>query len=246
MTPAWILDIFAAVMLVVAAVSGTRLLGAWLWRREAHPDVDVAHLLMGISMAGMLAPRLRTLPDAAWEVIFGLLTAWFASRVVRDARTAGVRALGGGHCAPHMVHSAAMLYMYLALVTSSGAGSGMSGMGGTRTQSLSYPTLAFVFGLILAGYCVRDLDQLSSRRYSLASAASALASPALAGVPAGSAATVLSGAGASSGDRADVAPSWTRQSTRAVTRGLLLSPEMAVTCRIAMGVTMALILFIMI
>ncbi|MGD0561008.1 MAG: DUF5134 domain-containing protein [Streptosporangiaceae bacterium] len=246
MTPAWILDIFAAVMLVVAGVSGTRVLTAWLWRREAHPAVDVAHVLMGISMAGMLAPRLRTLPDAAWEVIFGLLTAWFGWQVVRDARAAGVRALAGGHYAPHLVHSAAMLYMYLALVTSSGTGSGMGAMGGTVTQSLSYPTLAFVFGLILAGYCVWDLDQLSDRRYSLANAASALASPALAGVPAGSVAAVLPGAAASSRDRTDVAPSRTRPGNRDVARGLLLSPGTAVSCRIAMGVTMALILFVMI
>jgi len=38
------------------------------------------------------------------------MTAWFAVRVVLDARASGVRALAGGHCALHLVHSAAMLY----------------------------------------------------------------------------------------------------------------------------------------
>ena len=35
MTPAWILDIFAAIMLVVAAVSAARLLEARPWQRGA-------------------------------------------------------------------------------------------------------------------------------------------------------------------------------------------------------------------
>jgi hypothetical protein len=35
MTPAWILDIFAALMLVVAAVSAARLVAARPWRRVA-------------------------------------------------------------------------------------------------------------------------------------------------------------------------------------------------------------------
>ena len=122
MTPAWILDIFAALMLVVAAVSAARLVAARPWQRGAVvTDTDVAHLLMAIAMAGMLAPGLSTLPNVAWEVIFGLLTAWFAYRVVADARANGVRALAAGHCAPHLVHSAAMLYMFLALAAPAAA-----------------------------------------------------------------------------------------------------------------------------
>lgn len=247
MTPAWILEIFAALMLVVAAVSAARLAAGWPWRRAAHPDVDIAHLLMGISMAGMLTVGLRTLPDTPWEIIFGVLTAWFVWQVVRDARASGVRALAGGHCAPHMVHSAAMLYMYLALVTSSG--SGMSGMGASGTQSLKYPTLAFAFGLVLAGYSVWDLDQLSGRRYSLAAVTTAVTSPALAGVPAGRATAVLPGSGTGSSEPIDAAPSRPAGSGRdasSLPRKLLLSPGTAVSCRIAMGVTMALMLFIMI
>ena len=73
MTPAWLLDIVAAVMLVVAALSAARLAAARPWQRGAVTDTDVAHLLMSLAMAGMLTPALRTLPDAAWEVIFGLL-----------------------------------------------------------------------------------------------------------------------------------------------------------------------------
>ena len=39
MTPAWILDIFAAVMLVVAAVSAVRLVAARPWQQGAHGAV---------------------------------------------------------------------------------------------------------------------------------------------------------------------------------------------------------------
>ena len=139
MTPAWILDIFAAIMLVVAAVSAARLVAARPWQPGAIiTDTDISHLLMGIAMAGMLASSLTSLPNAAWAVVFGVLTAWFGYRVVRDYRVSGARALAVGHCAPHLVHSAAMLYMVLAVTTVTGSpmpamGSmaGMAGMGGS-------------------------------------------------------------------------------------------------------------------
>ena len=51
-----------------------------------------------------------------------MLIVWFGFRVVRDARASGVRALAGGHCAPHLVHSGAMLYMFLAIGPVAGDG----------------------------------------------------------------------------------------------------------------------------
>jgi uncharacterized membrane protein len=89
LTPAWILDIFAAIMLVVAAVSAARLVAARPWQPGAIiTDADISHLLMGIAMAGLLASSLTTLPDGAWAVVFGVLMAWFGYRVVRDYRPA--------------------------------------------------------------------------------------------------------------------------------------------------------------
>jgi hypothetical protein len=260
-TPAWLLDIFAALMLVVAAVSAARLAAARPWVRggaaagPAGPDVDVAHLLMAIAMAGMLAASLTTLPNTAWDVIFGLMTAWFAWRVWRDSRANGVRALAGGHCAPHLVHSAAMLYMFTALVAP-GGGPGMAGMGasgGSAMPTLEYPTLAFVFALILVGYSAWDLDQLSGRRYVLAGAGVPLAQayvPAMAGAEsAGIALTGAAGTGdaatASAEPAADVVHGGPRGSEPGV-RALLLSPCTTVGCRIVMGVTMAFMLVIMI
>jgi hypothetical protein len=231
MTPDWILDVFAAVMLVVAAVSAARLVAARPWQRGAVvTDTDISHLLMGIAMAGMLAPRLATLPDGAWAAVFCVLALWFGYRVVRDYRANGARALAVGHCAPHLVHSAAMVYMFLAITAPGASGGGMAGMSGM--SRLSVPTLAFVFAFTLAGYTIWDLDQLSGLWRGLVPEVAAAAGPELAGVSAGALRTEgVTGSGA--GGRSGLAP-------------VLDSPGTVVGCRIAMGVTMTLMLFLMI
>jgi hypothetical protein len=266
MTPAWLLDIVAALMLVVAAVSAARLVAARPWQRGAVViDTDVAHLLMAIAMAGMLTSSLATLPDTAWEVIFGLMAAWFAVRVVRDSQASGVRALAGGHCAPHLVHSAAMLYMFLALAMPvAGTGTATGGMGGMSggsgaAMTLSDPTLAFLFALVLVGYGIWDLDQLSGRRYGFRPAPVSLAGVAALGIPAMAGAESGSGplpgtqasdltadagylpqaAGLSRGGGAAAAAAG---GTRG--RELLLSPAVTVGCRIMMGVAMTFMLII--
>jgi uncharacterized protein DUF5134 len=269
MTPTWLLDVVAAVMLAVAAVSAARLVAARPWRPGAVIiDTDVAHLLMAIAMAGVLTSGLSTLPNAAWEVIFGVMIAWFAFRVARDARAAGVRALTGGHCAPHLAHSGAMLYMFLGMTASAGAMAGMAGMAGVSAGSssmlmLSDPTLAFAFALVLVGYSVWDLDQLSGRRYSLVSARVPLAGV-RAGVPAMAGAesaghTPFSGPNSSNAitdartgsaavdgqaaDRRHTAVGGGRVAGGALGQ-FLLSPAVTVGCRVTMGVVMTFMLLI--
>jgi hypothetical protein len=262
MIPAWILDIVAAIMLVVAAVSAARLVVARPWqhgaRRAALADIDVAHLLMAIAMAGMLTVSLQTLPNGAWSVIFAVLTVWFGYRVVRDARVSGVRALAGGHCAPHLIHAGAMLYMFMAFTAPAAHGSGgMSGMSGMGTLQL--PFLAFVFALVLIGYSIWDLDQLSgpgaSGHYSLAAARTAPTGAVLVGVGASAA-----GAGAAAGLGAAAVSPAASAAMAAEPAGVaqvpsasgpadgagLLAPWVATGCRIAMGITMAFMLLIMI
>ncbi len=257
MTPAWILDTFAAIMLVVAAVSAARLAGARPWQRGAViTDTDISHLLMGIAMAGMLAPGLTTLPNGGWAAVFGVLTVWFGYRVVRDYRASGTRALAVGHCAPHLVHSAAMLYVFLAITApAASGGSGTGGMAGMSAMStLTYPTMGFVFALILIGYTIWDLDQLSSLRHGLAAAVAGAASAVLVGASAG---TVGTEAMPASGGGGGVAADWqagsgearhggTAGGGRSEAMAILASPGTVVGCRIAMGVIMALMLFLMI
>jgi Domain of unknown function (DUF5134) len=263
-TPAWILDILAALMLAVAAVSAARLVMRRPWQRNAvlgGPDVDVAHLLMGIAMAGSLSAALSTLPNGVWVAVFAVLTAWFGYRVLADFRAHGAHALAGGHCAPHLVHSGAMVYMFAAIAApAAAAGSGMSGMGASGMQTLSYPTLAFAFALILIGYSAWDLDQLSSRAFAalarpagpqaaLAGGVPAGASPALAGSPAGA----FSAPDSPESALATAAPPQSVTADQAAvvgtsdsSRALVLDPRVAIACRIAMGMTMAFMLLIMI
>ena len=263
MIPSWILDIFAAIMLAVAAVSAARLVAARPWQHRTRPaalaDIDVAHLLMAIAMAGTLAPGLRTLPDGAWEVIFAVMTAWFGYRVARDAKVSGVRALAGGHCAPHLLHAGAMLYMFVAVSAPAAHGSGgMGAMGGGvgGMGTLELPFLALLFALALVGYCIWDLDQVSgpgtSGHYSLAVARVAPPSPVLAGVGASARPGVAAASGTASAPAAAVPiaePAGTAQvppaSGPADGTGVL-APWVATGCRIAMGVTMAFMLVIMI
>jgi hypothetical protein len=180
MPPAWLLDILAALMLMIAAVSATRLAIAWwpanrlsaaeltrsrpLPRGPGGADTDIAHLLMGVAMAGMLAPSVKTLPPQAWEAIFDLLTTWFAWHLVGDANLNGLRFLVSGHRAAHLFHCAAMVLMFAALTTSDGIC--MTGMGSGMARSLKYPVLAFA--VVLVCYSVWDLlGRLSGRRYGL-------------------------------------------------------------------------------
>jgi hypothetical protein len=264
MIPAWILDILAAVMLGVAAVSAARLGAARPWqhgaRRAVLADTDGAHLLMAIAMAGMLVAGLQTLPDGAWAVIFGVMTAWFAYRVARDAQVSRIRALAGGHCAPHLIHSAAMLYMFLALTAPAAHGSGMSGMSGAAGTmgTLGLPFLAFIFAMLLIGYSIWDLDQLSgpgaSGHYSLAIARTVPPAAVLAGIGAGPGAGAVAvpasiqlgpGLAAGSAVASQARPTGACGPADGTGRGLL-APWVATGSRIAMGVTMAFMLLIMI
>jgi hypothetical protein len=240
--PAWILGIFGAVMLLVAEVSAGQLVVAHAWTRRAGTDADIAvsHLLMGIAMAGILVPGLSTLPNAVWEVVFAIMTAWFVWCLWRESGGHGAAAVASGHYAPYLVHSAAMLYMFAALAGPSAEGSGMSmsgtggisGMAGGSSggmPTLHASALALIFALLLVAFTVHDLDRRAGvdgyfhvvgRRF----------------VPGGSA---LAAAAAG--------PVALRQPPAAHTaERLLLSPAVVKGCRVATGVTMAFMLIILI
>jgi len=272
MTPSWILDILAAVMLLVAAVSAGRLLVSRPWAGSAgDADIDVAHLLMGIAMAGMLVASLSTLPNDVWDVIFAVLTGWFGWRVYRESRGEGARVLADGCHMPHLVHSAAMLYMFVAIGAPAAAGGGMGAMGGggSAMQTLEAPVVAFIFALWLIGYVVLDLDRLTgpghARGSYFAPPAVVPAHAALVGATAGSGAVGLAAASAApagSGGSVATAPAGATGPGQPAAGGdgtgagsgvpadsartILLGPKVAAGCRIAMGVTMAFMLIIMI
>lgn len=255
MPPNWLLDIFAALMLSIAAVSAARLIVArlptdWLsvagptgpgaWRRgPGGADNDIAHLLMGISMAGMLAASATTLPPRAWEAVFGVLTAWFAWRTARGTHMSGIRSLASGHSAAHLLHCAAMVYLFAAVTTSGSVQ--MTGMGNSTARSLEYPTLALAFAAVFGCYTVWDLGHLSGRLDGRV-----VASPSSGTSPTAGAAVLAATAPSGTSKFSTGAPFSGASEVTLRPRGLLLSPAAAVACRIAMSVTMAFMLLTMI
>ncbi|MGH3270927.1 MAG: DUF5134 domain-containing protein [Trebonia sp.] len=236
-TPAWIPEIFAAVMVLVAEVSAGQLVIAHAWTRRGIADADIAvsRLLAGIAVAGLLVPGLSILPNAAWEVAFAVMTAWLAWRLWLESRGRGA-AMSRGHYAPPLVQSAAMLYIFAAVaaqsVSSTGGMAGMAGWSSSGLPALHAPTLALTFVLLLVAFAVHDLD----RRAGVDGYFRTVDRPL---VPAGSAlAAAASGTGPV--PTAESAP----QAGPAVR--LLLSPAVVKGCQVTISVTMAFILIIMI
>jgi len=261
--PDWLLETFAVVMLLVAAVSAGHLAVAHAWTRRGTVNADIAlsHLLMGIAMAGVLVAGLRILPNAAWDVVFAVMTAWFDWCLWRESREHGAAAAISGQYAPHLVYGAAMLYMFTALARPpSSGGSGMSGMSGMpgmtggssgTLPTVHAPTLAFVFTVLLVAFTVRDLDRRASadgyfhvvgRRFvptgaALVTAVAGSASCAGAVVTAASPRPAQTDA---AGSALQANRTWRTSEL------LLLAPAVVKGRRVALGVTMAFMLIIMI
>jgi hypothetical protein len=218
-------------MVLVAEVSAGQLVMARAWTRRggAGAGIAVFRLLTGIALAGILVPGLSTLPNAVWEAAFAVVTAWFAWCLWRENRGRGAAAVARGPNAPHLVQSAAMLYVFAALAGPSAAGSsgtgGMSGMAwgaAVGMPALRAPTLALIFALLLIALTVRDLNRQADADgyFQVAGRQSVPAGPALAAAAAGPAAYTA--------------------------ERLLLSPAVAKGCQVAISVTMAFMLIIMI
>jgi len=148
--------------------------------------------------------------------------------------------VAGGHYAPHLVHSAAMLYMFAALagpsVSGTGGMSGMSGMAGGSSGGM--PPVALIFALLLIAFTIHDLDRpagvdgyfhVVGRRF----------------VPAGSAlAAAAAGPVALCQPTPETAPR--AEPTAYSAERLLLSPAVAKGCQVTIGVAMAFILIVVI
>ena len=112
--PSWLAGTFAAVMILIAAYSASRLAVSRLRGRPTETDADALHVVMGGAMAGMLMPRLNVLPDSVWAAVFVIAAAWFGWHAIRG-RGPGIS--GASRCrypVPHLIECAAMLYMLAA------------------------------------------------------------------------------------------------------------------------------------
>jgi len=237
--PAWLTGSFAALMLTVATYCASRLAVARRWRRPTELDTDAGHVLMGVAMAGMLVARLRILPAATWEAVFAAGAAWFAWRLLRSRRPAANswRCL---HPTPHLIECAAMLYMLFLLppLASRAATAGMAAMSAAGSR---FSILALLLALFMAGYVVRAADHLPLR-------VPVTPAPAPTAVPAPMAPMATSAPVATSAPMAAASASaGTPALDSTVSAGArpYLAPRCAALCKIAMGLTMAYMLVLM-
>src|ERR1700722_8931075 len=140
-TPIWLYYLFATVMLAVAAYSVGLLVFSITGRHHAGRDVDIAHIFMGISMAGMFVANWAFGPSAIWEVIFAVLMSWFAVRSIESIRLFGFHK---PHEAIHAAMSLAMLLMYL---YPAGSMAGVTGMAMSSSASRLDPGVGFALTL---------------------------------------------------------------------------------------------------
>ncbi|HEY2306977.1 MAG TPA: DUF5134 domain-containing protein [Streptosporangiaceae bacterium] len=162
--PSWLAGTFAAVMILTAAYSASRLVTSRLRGRATELDTDALHAVMGAAMAGMLVPKLHVLPGSAWAAVFGAAAAWFGWH----AMPARGRGTSGSRCrypVPHLIECTAMLYMLLPLhgarPAQGGTGMAMAGMGASAGPG-SFPALAVILALFMLGHIVWTADRLAT------------------------------------------------------------------------------------
>ena len=116
-TPAWLYYLFAVAMLAVAAYSLVLLPVSVAIRRTAGWDVDIAHIFMGVSMAGMFVAGWAFGPSSIWELIFTVLLVWFVVQSIQSVIAFGI------HLTHYLIHAAMSFAMLLMYVVPAGASS---------------------------------------------------------------------------------------------------------------------------
>jgi hypothetical protein len=239
--PSWITGTLAAVMILTAAYSASRLAGSRLRGLATETDTDGLHALMGTAMAGMLVPRLTLLPASAWAMVFGAAAAWFGACALRS-RTTGTSNWRCRYPVPHLVECIAMLYMLLAVPAAQARpGMAMPGMGVAPGEQAGFPALAVVLALFILGYLMWTTDQLATlarARAITAGPATIPEHPALVTVPAGSGPASMSSTAGS--------PGAIPTAGQAATAGQVqLAPGLAAASKIVMSIAMVYMLLLM-
>ena len=239
--PSWLTGAFAAVMILTACYSASRLAVSRLRESATEADADGLHAVMGTAMAGMLMPQLALLHAAAWMAVFGAGAAWFGACALRS-RNQSRFSWQCRYPVPHLIECIAMLYMLLALRGARpGAGMAMPGMGTSSSATEGFPALAVVLALFMLGYIMWTTDQLTSlarAKTSVQGQAEAMQHRALVTVPAGVQAAATAGA-VDTSDAAEM-PRPIPAASQA-----LLAPKIAAFGKIAMGLTMGYMLILM-
>jgi hypothetical protein len=239
--PAWLTDIFAAVMITVAAYCTSRLVVARRWRRPTDVDADGAHVVMGVAMAGMLVTGLRFGPAGLWEAVFAVAAGWFGWRFVRVRRGAPLSQWRCPQPGPHLVECGAMLYMYLAVPAVAVAAKSEAGGMGVPAGGARFSVLALALALFMLGWVASVADRLTPRSPAPAVAVPVASVPLPAG-PRESGALMTATAPDSAGN---AVPAGCGGSPGGSPGEKYLAPRCAAMCKIAMGLTMGYMLILL-
>ena len=246
--PGWLADLFAGVMILVAVYSAGRLVIAHLQSRHTHVDVDLAHVTMGVAMAGMLVSSINVLPAGVWEGVFAVLALWFLWRCREFVAQHGFKGQDDDHVhhlshyATHEVMALAMLYMYLAATPRldlSADGSMLTGATGTAADFVGLPLL---FLIVLLSSGIWELDGIErfppTRRRQVPEADFAFV---------GSAAPLMPGEELLPGEELSTSPSLVDDQRIRLSpeRTQWLAPRLEAACHIAMCITMGYMLIVM-
>ncbi len=221
-TPSWLYYLFGVLMLAVAAYCLTLLILSVATKRRAGRDVEISHIFMGVSMAGMFVGQWSFGRPAVWEVIFGALLIWFLVESIQSVRQYGLHL---PHALIHAVMNFSMLLMYwFPMGSSTGAMSMSSASAGSKLD----PGVALVVAFIL-----------------FASAIFTLASPNKGSSHFGSHAPAYAMAGVVGSEHPDVRPEGGSGSAGVTFEGIVATPWLVdlshVVMCVAMGFTLLLL-----
>jgi len=154
--PHWLDDAVLGVVAAVALYCGAHLVHAMAKRRRRGRDVDVIHLAMAASMAGMLLGLHDAGWTALWAVVFLAATGWFAARAVTDHRIARSAGAPTRASVSHLLASVVMLYMVLVGWWDATASGALGVHGGAAGGMAMTPAGAPLAGTVLAALLVLD------------------------------------------------------------------------------------------
>ncbi|HEV2360897.1 MAG TPA: DUF5134 domain-containing protein [Acidimicrobiales bacterium] len=153
LTPSWLYYLFAVTMLVVACYALVPLALSAVERRFGGADVELSHVAMGVSMAGMFEPCWQFGPNLMWELIFGAFLAWFTVRGIQSIRSYGLHL---PHTWIHSLMQGPMLLMYWFPLSAGGRRAAVMSMTSAGAGKVD-PILAFGFMLALLASAVFTL-----------------------------------------------------------------------------------------
>lgn len=152
-TPSWLYYLLALAMLAVAAYNLGLLVLSLRLNDPAGRDIDVAHIFMGVAMAGMFITGWAFWPSWFWEATFFALMVWFIARSALSLQRFGLHI---PHESIHATMSFAMLMMYLYPMGSTPGSMSMS-MSSSTSHGILDPGLGLLLATVFLGSAIFTL-----------------------------------------------------------------------------------------